>query len=398
MISYFPTPYEDELWYSVLSRYHARSGNIGVARTNMELFENEGVHPSVFFANRDFGGIFGRLPKGMLDKLAAYRKHTMIPYVLRFVGENRKQEVRAHVLEGKQGSTGNSLFSMPGNQYMRYCPRCSQEDEERHGELYWHCAHQIRLMPLCPVHGCCLEDSIVEVNAALGRKYVFPTRANCPMEGPRYGNVPYEKALTDMLLAFLKDDLQEESGFWCAVLSQGFKNSGLVYMELESALVYKHMLEFYGEALMCLYFREERMQQTLYRMLKGQWSSPEQYALLAVFLGLKSSWLTTPGHYLEDVMEKRLREMGSTGYLWKKQRVADELGVTTWGLDGIIKRLGTMPFWKTWQGQGNKEDDVILRVRVSREEKEEWARRAEELGAADLMEYVKWCVKRMSMK
>ena len=27
MIPFFPTPYPDELWYSVICRYHIRSGN-----------------------------------------------------------------------------------------------------------------------------------------------------------------------------------------------------------------------------------------------------------------------------------------------------------------------------------------------------------------------------------
>lgn len=30
MIPFFPTPYPDELWYSVICRYHIRSGNPSV--------------------------------------------------------------------------------------------------------------------------------------------------------------------------------------------------------------------------------------------------------------------------------------------------------------------------------------------------------------------------------
>ena len=38
MLQYFPTPYPDELWYSVLGRYHVRSGNPNSATTLRELF------------------------------------------------------------------------------------------------------------------------------------------------------------------------------------------------------------------------------------------------------------------------------------------------------------------------------------------------------------------------
>ena len=43
MLQYFPTPYPDELWYSILGRYHVRSGNQNSATTLRELFGAESV-------------------------------------------------------------------------------------------------------------------------------------------------------------------------------------------------------------------------------------------------------------------------------------------------------------------------------------------------------------------
>ena len=43
MLQYFPTPYPDEPWYSVLGRYHVRSGNPNSATTLRELFGEESV-------------------------------------------------------------------------------------------------------------------------------------------------------------------------------------------------------------------------------------------------------------------------------------------------------------------------------------------------------------------
>ena len=42
MISFFPTPYEDEILYSILARYHLRSGNTSYFTTNEDLY-NEGI-------------------------------------------------------------------------------------------------------------------------------------------------------------------------------------------------------------------------------------------------------------------------------------------------------------------------------------------------------------------
>ena len=38
MLTYFPTPYPGEWWYSVLCRYHVRSGNTKQQTTVQELF------------------------------------------------------------------------------------------------------------------------------------------------------------------------------------------------------------------------------------------------------------------------------------------------------------------------------------------------------------------------
>lgn len=38
MISFFPTPYPDELWYSVICRYHIRNGNYCAKHTMRQLY------------------------------------------------------------------------------------------------------------------------------------------------------------------------------------------------------------------------------------------------------------------------------------------------------------------------------------------------------------------------
>jgi TniQ len=40
MLSFFPTPYPDEILYSVFARYHARSGNTKPDETLQELFNS----------------------------------------------------------------------------------------------------------------------------------------------------------------------------------------------------------------------------------------------------------------------------------------------------------------------------------------------------------------------
>ena len=127
-MSFFPTPYPDELWWSVLARYHARSGNIGTSATTRELFGNHAVLPSVFFVNQGFGGLIDRIPLGLVDKEHVFQHHTLIPYALRFASSKRKAEVREFSMSGISDNAGGNMFSLAGGEYMRYCPLCNHED------------------------------------------------------------------------------------------------------------------------------------------------------------------------------------------------------------------------------------------------------------------------------
>ena len=40
MLSFFPFPYPDELWYSVIARYHTHSGALSWQATMAALFGN----------------------------------------------------------------------------------------------------------------------------------------------------------------------------------------------------------------------------------------------------------------------------------------------------------------------------------------------------------------------
>ena len=61
MLGSFPTPYPDELLYSVVARYHIRSGNKSFRQTHEELFETVELQPDkiVLPNNLNFLIIYG---------------------------------------------------------------------------------------------------------------------------------------------------------------------------------------------------------------------------------------------------------------------------------------------------------------------------------------------------
>ena len=103
-LAFFPTPYPDEILYSVLCRYHIRSGNPGVNTTVKELWGQKGVAKSLYLPT-DLNRITDRMPDGTgitLEKLIW--KHTMYPYVQPSLPRQRAKRLIA-MLRGKEGCT-----------------------------------------------------------------------------------------------------------------------------------------------------------------------------------------------------------------------------------------------------------------------------------------------------
>ena len=65
---YFPTSYPNERWYSVLCRYHVRSGYWKHATTSHELYGNKSVTHSRLFPGTSIHTIASRHPAGIDEK------------------------------------------------------------------------------------------------------------------------------------------------------------------------------------------------------------------------------------------------------------------------------------------------------------------------------------------
>ena len=151
MLTYFPTPYPDELWYSVISRYLVRSGVKNSAPVLFELYGQYKI-PLELFPSTGPYRIAQKLPVGVIDCKTILLEHTLLPYLTRFVSEDKKAQALNSLMKG---NPAESLYFVSNEwQGLQYCPICYREDSQRYGEPYWHREHQISLMPLCPKHKC----------------------------------------------------------------------------------------------------------------------------------------------------------------------------------------------------------------------------------------------------
>ena len=169
MISYFPTAYDDELLYSQLARYYAKSGYMTYAYAAEELYISKIVRPDMEFVNAFTPDALRVITRGLTMEDVVL-KHTMFPYYGRFLPLGRRQRA-FQALVSMQGNYHNLLpisqRKSTSNRYLRYCPMCAEQDRREYGETFWHCTHQMIGMVACPVHGCYLMDSSVIISGKM---------------------------------------------------------------------------------------------------------------------------------------------------------------------------------------------------------------------------------------
>jgi len=187
MIAYFPTPYPDELFISVLMRYHVHSGNFSDAHTAREVYGSRKIEPNVEL----FGGLTETLVsvmKKIMPLQVWLEKHTMFPAYARFLPAARLNAAAEAAITMDLTALQYKL-SPPrsgANEYFRYCPCCAVEDREQYGEAYWHRCHQLRGINICTIHNCRLSVSDIPFRKVKGvidaaAEKVIPMRVVTPV-------------------------------------------------------------------------------------------------------------------------------------------------------------------------------------------------------------------------
>ncbi len=84
MLTYFPTPYPNEWWYSVLCRYYVRSGHAKQQTTVQELFHQPRAALGSVFPNGTLRQVCSQLPSEIFPIREMILQHTLFPYCTRF--------------------------------------------------------------------------------------------------------------------------------------------------------------------------------------------------------------------------------------------------------------------------------------------------------------------------
>lgn len=171
MIGFMPEIYPDELLYSRFARYYERSGYMAYIFAAEDLFQNKNERPDIEFINRLTQDAQSVIHKKMsADEVIM--NHTMFPYYGRFLGKERRTEAYFALLN----TDGNyrNLLPIPKakkQRFLRYCPICLNMDRDKYGETYWHRAHQMQSVDICPIHFCVLQNTDIAIGSTTSPRF-----------------------------------------------------------------------------------------------------------------------------------------------------------------------------------------------------------------------------------
>ena len=305
MITYFPAIYPDELVYSWFCRYYVHSGCISHKMALQELYCKRSDNPSKEFIgnlNPEARELIGRMYP--LDKLVL--DHTMYPQYARFVSLEQKKTALFRL--GHDSCDVHHLFAVlprdDGEQYLRFCPLCTNEDRVTYGETYWHRKHQIRNVSICTKHKCRLMESIVLAKSEQSytffpaENYFYDNKLVLENDTAKIKFAEYLESVFDAPMDF-DNDIPISSALYDGM-------SRTKYLKPSGRSRYTKMLaddinEFYRNMGVCSIASVYQIQRTLL----GSGFDFSIVCQIAYFLGMKPEELISPSLTLEQIQQEQ---------------------------------------------------------------------------------------------
>jgi len=200
MSSFFPTPYPDELLYSVIARCAAWRGVNSMKRFALLLFGTGYPRATVDLPNR-LDALAERIPGGStVTPELLIERNTLFPLYRSFLPKERADRIVAAMRGDDRGNIihgaiGLRASTMKAPRFLRYCPKCIAEDEENHGEPYWHRVHQVPGVHVCPIHETWLEESTVAMASPSTRHAFYALGESSVQKQERTCATPSEEDL-----------------------------------------------------------------------------------------------------------------------------------------------------------------------------------------------------------
>jgi Tn7-like transposition protein D/TniQ len=193
MLGFFPTPYPDEMLYSVCARYSLLVQYPSKLAINLDLFGVKSYTAFVDLPNR-LNYIVKSLPfnhsytaNKLIDDC------TLLPFYSPFIPKERVEHLRRDMKESARSNVhklaGTTSSSIHKPKWLRFCPVCAKKEKELLGECYWHRLHQATGVMVCPSHAVFLESTNVPMHNRLDSEIYVAAEQAILLSAPRLLNL-----------------------------------------------------------------------------------------------------------------------------------------------------------------------------------------------------------------
>lgn len=317
MIKSFTSIYPDESVYSYLCRLYAHSGYVWHRGFANEVFERWNENPEYNFINT-----LNKQFRDTLESFIPFNKlileHTLFTYYARFLPKENRIKAYEHAMTNK--TYIHKYLPIPNGKkdyYLRYCPRCVEEDRHKNGECYFHIKHLIPSVHICSKHNCELVDT--SIPNTKGRNVII---------------MPLEQIISqngiDKAIEYDEDNINVRVAKYISeVISQPFNKdtdilvSDYLTIKLKDKYVsprgeQRNLIEINKD--MAEYFKELKTytitKQRLAWIFRNNYYNPYDTILTAIFEGISPQDLCSyfgysePKHIAFDRKVRELREQG----------------------------------------------------------------------------------------
>ena len=401
-MTYFPTPYPGELFYSVLCRYYMSSGIREHNIVKRQLFGSKsGIKMATLYPNAAIHAVLSQLPKGVYDGRDMIVHHTPFAYYTRMYSINERESLLDDLLQGR-GKTPTHLWkTFPRGDYaLRYCPLCVEEDARIYGESYYHVEHQIPLSGVCVRHKCRLKQIAVANPRLTLNNSFYPLSAMETDKKPDMDISPAELRVSELVREYwmLPASVSPPT---CNNLYQTILNCGYMTIARQTGIIvdkdklYVALCNYHGADAVEKAFGAHITTSMANRLKVWEQLLPDRYIMIQAMLGLHTKTVFDPEPVPDKLREKMERMVAQGGFCTLRQ-VARTLGLKQYEVNAILRHYNMAPFWREEiPGKSQTVRRGLLRCTVDEAELERIRQYSQELGyrcegvfALDCIRYV----------
>jgi len=362
----FPTPYKDEIFYSVLARYSVRSGHPKFVSNLDDLYGHRRVVPT-FDIPSNLNLICSRLPdKSMITPDLIIKYHSLIPFFTAFLNNEEKINICNNLKDGNTSGTYMKIAILnqggPISTYFHHCPQCIKEDLENHGETYWHREHHINGMFVCLRHQEILQSTNILVKGANRQKLIPASMDSLKyMKSYSFSDLTFNQlfSLSKDISNLLNADYPSTSQI---KITQTF-NEKLIergYAKLNNFTHQRSLINdfnhFYGDEFLNLFSCKIDDLNNNWLTTLVRKNERKQYAikylLLARFLGIYLEELfsiSTSGTIVSTQNEWDINLIELASHRISIRQISKVIGASNSTISKAFKRLGVEPYWNLEQ-------------------------------------------------